>query len=341
MRAGAGSALAVAASRGNVYAPVTPVRNALRLAALCLSLAAAAPAVVLAAPPAPSAKPKAPAAKPPAKETMSDGDAIVMLAILGGVVVIGGGGFVAFRLLSGGKGGEGKGDGRPPEPILPERTHDWELRLSVEQENAMLRGIQAYRDTGHSLYLSHRDALITFYEPSRMLVSIHHLTDLFLAAGPAALPDPMGLMRSVLDGCVASESKGVLHLRQGWYTTPVDGLDAETFTRLCHDVLTCPQPYIEGTQGSSSDDKSGSVTVNVEVGGPLNTLCVDLRRVLPLVQEARRTRPSDPLIELLRPVLQGMCAGAIPGGMWTRGGALPPELDLMNRIIATSASRPR
>jgi hypothetical protein len=318
------------------------MRTALRLTSLCLALAATAPAVALAGPPAPSSKPapKGPAAKPPAKETMSDGDAVVMLVILGAVVVLGGGGFVAWRLLSGGKGGEGKGDGRPVEPILPERTQDWELRLTAEQEGAMLRGIQAYRDGGHSLYLSHRDALITFYEP-RLLVSLHHLTDLFMAAGPAGLADPVGLMRSVLDGCVASESPGVLHLQKGWYTTPVDGLDFEKFTTLCHDTLTCPQPYIEGTQGSSSDENSGNVTVNVEVGGPLNTFCVDLRRVLPLVHEARRTRPQEPLIELVRPALQGMLAGAIPGGMWTRGGALPPERELMSRIVATSAPRAR
>jgi hypothetical protein len=245
---------------------------------------------------------------------------------------------VAWRLLSGGSSGEGKGDGRPPEPILPERTQDWEMRLSVEQENAMLRGIQAYRDSGHSLYLSHSDALIHFYEP-RMLVSLHHLTDLFMAAGPAGLADPVGLMRSVLDGCVAAESPGVLHLRKDWYTSPIDGLDFLKFTNLCYDTLTCPQPYIEGTQGSSSDENSGNMTVKVEVGGPLNTFCVDLRRVLPLVQEARRMRPSDPLIELVRPVLQGMCRGDIPGGMWTRGGALEPERELVTRIVATSAPR--
>jgi hypothetical protein len=81
------------------------------------------------------------------------------------------------------------------------------------------------------------------------------------------------------------------------------------------------------------------MTLNVQVGGPLNTFCVDLRRVVALVQQAHTARPSDPIAEMVRPVLQGMCRGEIAGGMWTRGGATPAEIDLVTRIVATAAPR--
>jgi len=319
---------------------VDGLKRSLRCACLSLALAAGvAPAAAFAAQPRPPAGKKAPDARAPAKkETMDDDTAVVMLVVLGALVVLGGGGVVAWKLLSASGGGSGKGDGRPPEPILPERKHDWEMRLAEPQEAAMLRGIQAYRDGGHSLYLSHGDALITFYD-RRMLVSLHRVTDAFLAAGPAAEADPVGVMRSMLDGFAAAEGPGALHIQKGWYAPPIDGLDAQRFTDLCHDTLTRPQPYIEGTQGSSADEGSGSMTLNVEVGGPLNTLCVDLRRALGPVQQARAAQPGAPLIELLRPVLQAMARGELPGAMWTRGGATPAEIDLVTRVVATSAAR--
>jgi len=308
------------------------MKSSFRIAALSLSiLAASAPAAVFAGP-TPKPPQKAPA-HPEAKQPVSDGQAVLMLALLGGAGVIAGGIFVAKRMRPG-----GKGDGRPPEPILAERKHDWELRLTPEQESAMLQGVQAYRDGGHSLYLSHGDALITFYEP-RMLVSLHRLTDAFLAAGAAAVTDPIAVVRGILDGFVASEPAGVLHLQKGWFGAPVDGLDHLKFTNLCYDALTRPQPYIEGSQGSSSDENSGALTLNVQIGGPMNTFCADLRRVLPVVQQGRQAQPSAPLIDLVRRALQAMCKGELPGGMWTRGAATDAEKELVVRMVATSAAR--
>jgi len=298
----------------------------LRFVSLCFLLLAASPLPAFGAPKG-SAKPD--------KAPMSDGSAVGMLALLG-LVAIGGGGVLVMRMRSGRKGG--KGDGRAPEPILAQRKYDWELRLTPEQENAMLQGVQAYRDGGHSLYLSHSDGLITFYEP-RMLVSLHRLTDAFLSAGPAAMTDPPGVVRNILGGLTTHESPGSLHLQKGWYAAPIDGLDHVKFTNLCYDALTRPKPYIEGTQGSSADENSGSMTLNVEVGGPMNTFCVDLRRVLLATHEARRARPTEPLIDLVRPVLQAMSRGAMPGAMWTRGGASGAEVDVVTRVVATSQAR--
>jgi hypothetical protein len=213
------------------------------------------------------------------------------------------------------------------------------MRLAEPQEAAMLRGLQAYRDGGHSLYLSQSDALIYSYEPT-MLVSMHRVSEAFLAAGPGGETDPIGTMRSILDGFAASEGPGVLHTRKGWYAPPIDGLDHKRFSDVCYDGLTRPQPYIEGTQGSGADENNGWMYVKVEVGSPLNTFCVDVRRVLAPVQQARAAQPGAPLIELVRPVLQAMARGELAGGMWTRGSATPAEIDLVTRIVATSAVRP-
>ena len=60
---------------------------------------------------------------------------------------------------------------------------------------------------------------------------------------------------------------------------------------------------------------------------------------LTLDVQARAARPGDPLIELVRPVLRAMCRGEIPGGMWMRGAGTPAEIDLVERIVATSAPR--
>lgn len=310
------------------------MRSLLRFATFSLFLAASAPLTALAAPP--SKPPQKPPTQTAGKEPMSDSQAVLILALLGGAALVGGVVFLVKRM--GGGSSAGKGDGRPPEPILPERKYDWELLLSPDQENALLRGVQAYRDGGHSLYLNHSDALITFYDP-RMLVSVHRLTEVFLAAGAAAVADPVTAVKGILDGFVASEGPGVLHLRTGWYDAPIDGLDYRKFSDLCYDALTRPQPYLEGSQGSSADENSGSMTLNLQVGGPMNTVCVDLRRLLPATRQGRQAQPGAALIDLVRPVLQAMCKGEMPGAMWTRGSASDAEKDLIVRMVATSAQR--
>jgi hypothetical protein len=317
------------------------MKTALRSVCLSLALAAGVPALALAGPtkPAPAKAPAkapatpAPAAKPPPAD---DNTGLIVGAVIGGVLLLGGGVFIATRLLS--SSGGGKGDGRPPEPLVAERKHDWELRLTAEQEAAMLRGIQAWRDAGHSLYLGHSDAILSVYEPA-MLVSLHRLTDAFLAAGPQGMADPVGVMRGILDGFTAAESPGVLHLPMSWYTAPIDGLDNLKFMNLCYETLTNPQPYIEGSQGSYGDENKGCVTVNVQVDGPMNTICMDLGRVLGRVQEARQGNAAMPLIELVRPVLQAMARGQIPGATWTRGAGSPAEVDLVCRMVAAGAPR--
>ena len=316
--------------------------------------ACVAAAFALGAAPAPAAQPKppagkkAPAAKPAPKKPKAptkkkkdeyDETSLIVLVLVGGIIVLGGGGLIAWKLLGSG-GRKAKGDGRAAEPILAQRTFDWELRMTEPQEAAMLRGIQAYRDNGHSLYLSHDDALITHYEPT-MLVSLHRVTDAFLSAGPAGESDPVGTVQRILDSFAATEGPGVLHTRKEWYMPPIDGLDHQGFTDVCYDTLANPQPYIEGSQGSSADENNGNVTLKIGNGGPVNTFCVDLGRVLGPVQEARTQQPSARLADLVRPVLMGMARGEVGGGMWTRGGASPPEVDLVCRMIAAGAPRGR
>lgn len=320
------------------------MKRALLTACLAVALTGGA-APVLAQPKAPAKKPAdakppaKPANKPPPRKEEDDNTVYIIVGVIGGLVILGGGGLIVYKLVSS-SGSGGGGDGRPPEPILPQRKHDWELRMSEPQEAAMLRGIQAWRDSGHSLYLSHDDALITHYEPT-MLVSLHRVTDAFLAAGHAAEQDATGTMRATFEAFAAAEGPGVLHTRKTWYMPAIDGLDHQAFTDLCYDTLTNPDPYVEGSQGSSADENNGHLTVKIAHGGPLNTFCVDLGRVLPLVQQARTGRPTGPLVELVRPVLRAMVRGEIPGGMWTRGGATPAEIDLVCRMIAAGKPRQR
>lgn len=282
--------------------------------------------------PAPAAA-QGPAAQAPADAPTAEGGGtgLIVLVAIGGLVLLGGG-FLAWRMVSGG------GGGRREDPLLPERKHDWELKLTEEQERALLKGIEAFRDGGQSLLFYHREAMIRFYGPNA-LVSMHKVSDAFLAAGPAGMADPAGTVRSLLQGLLAGESPGVLRLKDDWYAPPIDGLDNLQFTNLCYDVLTCPRPYLDGTQGSGCDEGTGVMELHLEVGAPLNTFCVDLSRVLAEVHKARAARPGDPLIELVRPVLRAMCRGEIPGGMWMRGAGTPAEIDLVERIVATSAPR--
>lgn len=304
-------------------------------------------APIVAAQPKPPAGKKAPDAKPPAKDPKApakkppaddDNTLLIVLVVVGGVVVLGGGGLVVWKLV--GSGGGGKGDGRAKEQLVAQRKHDWELRMTDVQEAALLRGIQAYEDSGHSLYLSHDDALITFYEPT-MIVSLHRVTDAFLAAGPAAGADPVGFAKSTFDAFAAAEGPGVLHTRDGWYMPPIDNLDHNGFTDLCFDTLSNPQPYIEGSQGAYADENKGYIHVKLQADGPMNIFCADLGRVLALVHQARQSQPGAPLVNLVRPVLQGMARGEIAGGMWSRGAASPLELDLVCRFIAAGSPRGR
>jgi hypothetical protein len=295
------------------------------LAVLLVALSSVLATTALAAKPPPA---KPPATTPaPHKEAMSDSAAIGIILLL----LVGGGIFVAVRLV----GSKKKGDGRPKEPIAPLRTHDWELSMTEEQERALLRGVEAYRDAGHGLYFSHADAMIYCYEPP-MLVSVHALAKGFLASGPAGMSDPIGTVGGLFRGYEAGTSEGALRTRKGWYTAPVDGADASKFASWCHDALTRPRPYIDGSQGSGSDENNGWVYAHLEVGGPKNTLFVDLGQVLAQLQQARASRPGDATFELLRPILSAMSQGRAPGATWSRGAATPAEAERLGQIIATA-----
>jgi hypothetical protein len=320
------------------------MRKILASAFLATAVAFSAAPVAVAQTKAP-AKKKAPAAKPakkpkaPTKGSKNEYDetSLVVVVIIGGVIVLVGGSLIAWRLLR--SGGKAKG-GSKEEPILPQRRFDWELRMTEPQEAALLRGVQAYRDNGHSLFFNHEEALITHYEPT-MLVSLHRLTDAFLSADPTGQSDPVAVVQRILDGFAATEGPGVLHTRSEWYMPPIDNLDHQGFTDVCYDTLTNPEPYVEGSSGSYADENGGYLTVKIDNGGPLNTFCVDLGRVLGPVQEARAQQPSARLADLVRPVLGQMARGEKAGGMWTRGAASPPEVDLVCRMIAAGNPRRR
>ncbi len=279
-----------------------------------------------------AARPPQPPRPAPARHEASSSSAGVVVGLAAGLLVIGG--LALTGVLLARRPRRARGDGRAPERLVAARTHDWEMVLDIERENALLRGVEAYRDAGHSLYLAASDAMLYLYEPRR-IVSLYLLAHDFLGAGPAAVADPAAVVRRLLDSYVAAESAGVLHLQEGWYGAPVDGLDAAKFTSLCYDLLSQHRPDVSETHGSGSDDKSGLVYLHVAAGAPMNTFCVDLGRLLASVRAARLARPSAPLADLVRPLLLAMSQGQMLGAIWTREPVSASERAVLGRIAAS------
>jgi hypothetical protein len=311
--------------------------------------AAKPPASAAAPPTAPPAPPPAAQAPPPARpappapassgapdSTKSDdkggiGTTIAALFILGLLIAVAVGiAAVFFRIRA--RLRAGKGDGRPLEPLVAERRYDWEMRLSPEQENALLRGLDVVHAGGQSMYVSMSDGVMYLYSPRR-IVSLYRLGQEFVGRGPAALTDPAGVVKELIASFNASESPGVLHLNEGWYRTPVDGLDADKFTSLCADILTRYVPGLPSNAGSGSDDKVGSIYVHLELDAPKNTLSIDLGRLLPSIVAARQSGRTESLGALVRPVLVAMSQGQMPGAMWVREPVTDAERQMVEQTV--------
>ncbi|GAA2381420.1 hypothetical protein [Nonomuraea africana] len=134
-----------------------------------------------------------------------------------------------------------------------ERRWAWELILSEEQEQAFMAGLEAYDD--ERTVFPHRDAgVLHVYDPS-MLVSLFLLAERFAALGPAALSDPAGAVRHLLDQAAQAETGGVLHLDDDWMGEPVDGMDKYDFTREMG--MATHAQGVDGGVGGYGDEDSG------------------------------------------------------------------------------------
>ncbi|WP_165977784.1 hypothetical protein [Nonomuraea diastatica] len=261
-----------------------------------------------------------------------------------------------------------------------ERKWGWELRLTPEGQAAFMEGLRAYNDAGNRLAVVGEQGVLTTYDPPR-LISLHLLADVFAARGDAALHDPQETVAALMDRLAGAERPGVLHLRPGWLSGEVDGMDRARFTEAVRDCVCGAQA--EGVVSRSVDEAVGVLRVAVlgepsaaqgeepahvngrlvpETAGPgtavandrtdvatdealgqdappvpggtpsgrVNTMMLDLARVLDRYREARGKEPGATPEALLREVLPRLIASGGPGLTWTR----PPSQDDLRIVLA-------
>ncbi|MGP3957716.1 hypothetical protein ACTWPT_17075 [Nonomuraea sp. 3N208] len=251
----------------------------------------------------------------------------IAAAVLAAIVV----GVVVWWLRRDAVGGEAGG------VFEVERKRDWELRLTPEAEAAFLEGLRAYHDAGNALRLAGEQGVLTTDDPPR-LISLHLLADGFTALGDAAMHDPHGTVATMMEQSAAAELPGVLHLRPQWLAGEVDGMDRASFADAVL-ALVCP-PGAAGIATCSRDEAAGALQVTV-LGGPpgeepsqVNTMLLDLARMLDLYQEAREEQLDAAADELLREVVSGVLAAGGPGLTWVR----PPTSE-ERRIVVDGLTR--
>lgn len=214
-------------------------------------------------------------------------------------------------------------------PVHAERRHDWEMQLTAEHEDALLKGLVAWRDAGHDLTVWHEGAKIDVFEPP-MVVSLYALSDAFLKAGAASSDVP-----KILDAWAAREAEGAcLHLTRDWYEKPVVG-DAARFTAMAFDLLQNARSEVEGIEGATSDDIRGEIDLSVRAGGAPNTVAIDLSRVVAEIHRRKQDEDRTPLVEMMRDILHARVSRDGECVLWMR----PPtreERELALRAIERS-----
>ncbi|NBE95459.1 hypothetical protein FE391_03925 [Nonomuraea sp. KC401] len=253
-----------------------------------------------------------------------------------------------------------------------ERKWGWELRLAPEAEAAFMEGLRAYNDGGNRLAVDGERAVLTTYDPPR-LISLHLLADGFAARGDAALHDPQDTVAALIDRLAGDERPGVLHLRPGRLSGEGGDIDPARFTEAVREIVCAGQA--EGVVGRSVDESLGAVQVTVlgepsvargegpahvngrqvpEAAGPataalkdrtagpdgapgrrVNTMMLDLARVLDRCEKALAEQPDATLEALMREVAPRLIASGGPGLTWTR----PPSQDDLRIVLAATGSR--
>ncbi len=181
-----------------------------------------------------------------------------------------------------------------------ERRHDWEKRLTEEQEERLIEGIVAFKKAGHDLDLYHEGGKLDVYEPP-MTVSLYALTDAFHREGDA---------KKVLEHWAASEG-AALHLsREPKATTLVRHIDT---------LLESARADVNGLEHSTTDELRGSLELGVRAaGGPMNLVAIDLARIAEEVQKERETNERAPFSEVVRNQLKAALQRDSGGVLWMR-----------------------
>lgn len=179
--------------------------------------------------------------------------------------------------------------------LRAERRHDWEKRLTEEQEEKLISAIAAYKKSGHDLDLYHEGGKLDVYEPP-MTGSLYALADAFLAGTDVA---------TFFEG-----NAGVLRFSR----EP----NAATLVRHIETVLESARADINGLEHSTTDEMRGSLELGVQAAGAMNLVTIDLASVAEEVKKEREANERAPLGELVRTALKARIARDEGGVLWMR-----------------------
>lgn len=185
-----------------------------------------------------------------------------------------------------------------------ERRHHWEQNLSEEHEEALLHGIEAYRDRGHDLLLHHEGAKLEVLEPP-MVVSLYALTDAFTRHGSKE-----SAVTEILDGWAKEAAPGVLHLAR-----------EPQVSKLAARVLSSIEPAraeLNGVENANVDELRGTLELGVRIDGPANTLVVDLARIGDEIKRKQDEGDETPWNDLVRAELRAAVGRDGDGVLWMR-----------------------
>ncbi|MGH3663362.1 MAG: hypothetical protein ACRDT8_09905 [Micromonosporaceae bacterium] len=145
-----------------------------------------------------------------------------------------------------------------------EQKWPWELTLTPEQEKAFMAGLEAFDDDEGGCYPAREEGILRVYDPM-MLISLFSMTEQFAAMGPAALQDPAGAIKELVDQATEGEVDGVLYIDDEWMgedETKIDGMDKYEFTSAVMDA-TSAQGVDHATAGTYADENYGYAAMGV------------------------------------------------------------------------------
>lgn len=195
-------------------------------------------------------------------------------------------------------------------PLHSERLHDWEKGLSEPHEEALLRGIEAWRERGHDALLHHEGGKLDVLEPP-MVVSLYALTAAFGRAGSTE-----AAVGELLDGYAQAPAEGqppadgVLHLSR----EPKVGKLAARAAAL----LEPARVEIAGIENAQVDELRGTLELGLRADGAPNTVVVDLSHVAAEIQRKQDAGDETPWNDLVRAGLRAAVARDREGALWMR-----------------------
>lgn len=198
--------------------------------------------------------------------------------------------------------------------VRAERKHDWEKRLTEEQEESLLAGVIAFKKAGHDLDLYHEGGKLDVYEPP-MVVSLYALADAFHKQGDA---------NKILSAWAASPGEGALAFSR----EP----NVATLVRHIETLLESARADIDGLEHSTADELRGSLELGVRAGGATNLVAIDLARINDEVNRARQDNERAPFGELVRTALKAALQRDNDGVLWMRAPTAD-ERSLARRVV--------